>query len=804
MRIVINEFFKVYLNKNLLFVFVGLILLNALLLYVNENDRTSYYSPNEYKQIYSSVEKMPSDEALNMLQDEYEELNVLLELSFMSNDGMASEESLSETYQSLDIPNLIDKFTSGDFLNYTDNLWAEKYLYEHVIMEIENVNQYANYLEKIDADANMMQSVSIFAKPNTFPHRNITKTPEDFKHLKGNELAVAPSKGVIMATQFLPTDFIAIILIMVIVIRLITKEKEQQRLGLIKTTYKGRLTLVVSKLCVVICSSFMILILLYSVNFSMAIATYGFGDVGRYIQSVTGYLGSSLGISVLQYLVLFLVAKLFVYILLALIFFTVSIIARTSIIVYISLALLFGISAIIYISIPPTSFLAFFKYINLVHFLHTYTLFSNYLNLNIGGYPFQYIYCFIIITLAFIIIFSVFSALTFCKQRHVSSPLKVTAYIQERISAMKWFRGHEHVSVLRHESYKILVVNKVLLILMAFIMLQFTFYQPEKERFVDINDVYYKRYMLQLEGENSPSKEEFLVEEQQRFDELNDEIFILIQSGDSNNPMEINELYDLLAPQEAFYQVVEHAEYLRNLEEEDHLKGWFLYDAGYQKLTAGDDNTRDLQLALLFMIVLLLCLAQVFTYETQTGMVHIVTPTKHGRSKAFYSKLFLSLIIGVFIYLIVYAPEFISVLKAYGTRALDAPIYSMPHMSNMKIGMSILQYLWLISIIRFVAMLLAIIVIFVISVRLASLISVFMAVTGVLVLPLLFALLDINLFDYLLITPLLSGNILFKEYSFSFLQNNRIVWYVSILISVVLSAWILYQYFRRKYIRYRK
>src|SRR5690625_1318233 len=163
---------------------------------------------------------------------------------------------------------------------------------------------------------------------------------------------------------------------------------------------------------------------------------------------------------------------------------------------------------------------------------------------------------------------------------------------------MKWFRGHEHVSVLRHESYKILVVNKVLLILMAFIMLQFTFYQPEKERFVDINDVYYKRYMLQLEGENSPSKEEFLVEEQQRFDELNDEIFILIQSGDSNNPMEINELYDLLAPQEAFYQVVEHAEYLRNLEEEDHLKGWFLYDAGYQKLTAGDDNTRDLQLAL--------------------------------------------------------------------------------------------------------------------------------------------------------------------------------------------------------------
>src|SRR5690625_3969081 len=98
MRIAINEFFKVYFNKNLLFVFVGLILLNALLLYMNENDRTNYYSPNAYKQIYSSVEKMPSAEALKMLQDEYEELNVVLELSFMNNDGRISEESLSETY----------------------------------------------------------------------------------------------------------------------------------------------------------------------------------------------------------------------------------------------------------------------------------------------------------------------------------------------------------------------------------------------------------------------------------------------------------------------------------------------------------------------------------------------------------------------------------------------------------------------------------------------------------------------------------------------------------------------------------
>lgn len=802
MRLIINEFFKVYFNKNLLFLLVGFILLNAVLLYIDENDQRSYYSPDAYKQIYSSVEGMSNDEALKMLKDEYEELNVLLELSFASGEGNISEGSLSENFNSLDIPALIDKFNSGDFLNYTDGLWAEKYLYENVIEEIENVNQYADYLEKIDTDAAMMQSVSIFAKLNTFPHRNITKTPDDFKHLKGNELSFAPSKGVIMATQFLATDLIAIILLMLIVIQLITQEKEQQRLGLIKTTYKGRLALVVSKLCVAIISCFIILILLYSVNFSMAIATYGFGDIDRHIQSVWGYLGSSLDITVLQYFVLFLTAKLIVYILLTLIFFTVSIIARTSIMVYISLALLFGISAILYVSISPTSFLAFFKYINLVNFLNTYTLFSNYLNLNIGGYPFQYIYCFVIITMTFIIVFSAISMIEFCRQRHVTSPLKATAYIQEKVSAMKWFRRQGHVSVVRHESYKILMINKVLLILIVFIILQVISYQPQSERFADFNEVYYKRYMLQLEGENSQSKEQFLVQEQQRFEELNDEMSLLMQSDGSS--LKFSELSDLLAPQEAFHKVLEHAGYLSDLEQEHDLKGWFLYDVGYQQLTAGDDNTKDLQLALLFMIVLIVCLAQVFTYETQTSMIHIVSPTKHGRKKSFYTKVSLSIVIGILIYVIVYMPEFMSILKTYGTRALHAPIYSLPHMFNVKVDLSILQYLWLISFIRLIGMVLAILLIFILSVKLKGLISVFMTATGILVLPLLLSLLDINVSDYLLLTPILSGNILFKEYSFLFLQNNRMFWYIFLVISVIITSWALYRYFKGAYIRYTK
>src|SRR5690606_15683360 len=129
-------------------------------------------------------------------------------------------------------------------------------------------------------------------KPGTFAYRNIQQTPDDFAHLKGNELQFDVSKGVTMATQFMATDVIAVLMIFVVIVLLITREKEQRCLGLIKTTYKGRGPLVASKLLAVVIACVLIVIALYTVNFTLAGYTYGFGDVGRWIQSVDGYIGS--------------------------------------------------------------------------------------------------------------------------------------------------------------------------------------------------------------------------------------------------------------------------------------------------------------------------------------------------------------------------------------------------------------------------------------------------------------------------------------------------------------------------------
>lgn len=218
-------------------------------------------------------------------------------------------------------------------------------------------------------------------------------------------------------------------------------------------------------------------------------------------------------------------------------------------------------------------------------------------------------------------------------------------------------------------------------------------------------------------------------------------------------------------------------------------------------LTASEDNGPDTQQAFLLMILLIACLTPLFTYEMQTDMLRIISPTKHGRGKVFYSKIFLGVLISSFVYMFIYAPEFFNVLSTYGTKAIDAPAISMSHLNELPFSMSILQYLIFISFVRYLGILLVGLVIYYLSVRLKSLITVALTATAVLALSILFSIINIALFDYLLITPLLTANVLFKEYSLIFLQNYRGFWLIFTALVLIISYFVFFKLLRKRYIR---
>lgn len=734
MRLYINELIKALCKKTTIGIFIVLTAINGILLWINDNRNNSVYTGQQYKAVYNDLNGCSPKQAAEIINNKIKKLSIF-DLLSMGEDTSELMTELSDKQKQ----ELIKEYNSDNYLEYTDNIYSEQELLNDIYDEVETSANYENYLNGIDKAADKMTGISIFAEPDTFSYKNIAKTPGDFAHLKGSELKIGPSKGISMSTDFLVTDLLGFLMIMSVVVIIVTREKELNQIILSRTTYKGRTGLGIAKLRTCFTCSIIIAVLLYAVNFSISYYKYSFGDLSRQLQSVSDFYGINLKISVIQFFVLFIFAKIAVYFVFSGLIYMITVILRSAVQVYGILLGVLSAEGILFYTIPETSYLCIFKYINIIAYANTNRIFLKYLNLNLFGNPINYIPVFFISVVFLIVAFSIISVVIFSKQKALKSNARKIS-----ISRLQLLKG-KSVSIFLHECYKILIGGKVLFILLAFAALTIISYEPIKEKFSSADEIYYKQYMTQLKGEYNSDKQKFIDDEEKKFENLYNE---MTASG-SDSFLTILKYQDKLAPQEALKTVSKHAEYLKSTE-----KGEFLYDSGYKLLT-GDESAgnKDMILALTAMAVTILCLVYVYSIEYQTGTNVLLHTSKSGRKQTFVSKFIISAAIVTIIYLLTYAPYFYSVLNAYGVQNINAPAYSMEHLS--EINISIKSYLILISLLRYLALIIAILIIFFVSKKMKSLITSFLVSTAILVVPILLSLLGIKMFDVILLNPLL-------------------------------------------------
>ena len=693
MRIYINELIKAFFRLSTAGVLLGLAVMNGVLLYVNEKNNGEVYTAAQYRQMYDEISGKPVNEVYNNLLKKWQALD--------EGDGDPAQLELTSD----------------------------------VLEEVKAIFEYDDHLSDIDERARRMTAITLFADPDSFSYKNIKRTPQDFAHLKGSRLQVAPSKGIDMATGFLPTDVIAFLMIMTVIVTIVTREKELSQLALSRTTFKGRAALGFAKLFVCFTAAFVSLILLYSVNFLAAYHTYGFGDLSRQIQSVASFNGSNLKMTVLQYFFCFLASKLLVYCVFAALIYFITALFDSAVKVYSALVLILAGECVLYYTIEPTSYLCPLKYIDLFAFADTKQLYSSYLNLNIFGTPFNYFSVFFISSGLLLFIFSAGAVYFFSTKRVIASRAK-------RLD-INFFKGR-HTGLFLHECYKVFIGGKVLLILLAFGAFVYMTYAPVKETFYSKEEIYLKQYLLKYEGELSLEKLAQIDAEEQALDDTD-------LSGDEITAM--LKMQDLVEKRSAYEMFAKRVEHLKA------SGGEIIYDNGYKLLTGGESaGSKDVTLALTAMTMLICTLTFIYSTEYQTGAAVLLNTSPRGRIAVLIRKLIIGLIIVTIIYLLTYAPYFYSVFQAYGIRKINAPACSMEHLQGFKL--SIKAYLILLCVVRYLALIIAMLVIFFISKKAKSFIASLIIETAVLILPLVLCLIGIDVFKWVLIDPIVIGNVI--------------------------------------------
>ncbi|MEG2109429.1 MAG: hypothetical protein RRY19_06575, partial [Clostridium sp.] len=380
MRVIKYEILKI-LNKKPFILMIFIMFIANLVLYYGEetkfenmiiNNKSIYYEmENKYKD-------MPKEEALNKLIKESDEVR--------DNEGFI----------------------------------VQAYFLDLLTDQFKYINSYDKYINSMDEKAEEMISVALFYDKDSFTYKNIIKTPKDFEHLKNIELNIGLTDGIKSSTDFIVTDIFMLIIMIIMCIYLFLSERELGLNTLIKSNEKGRLNVIVSKLITLIVAITVIAVTFYSSILILGYVLYGFPDGSIYIQSLKDFRECNILITVNQYIIVYLCSKVITLTTIGLVLSLIFLLLRNTLEIYLTTFVFIILSYITYIFIQPVSYINSIKYINIFSFLNVYKMISEYININILGYPINIKIIYIAVSLAIIITLIILNIIIFSRSKKLS------------------------------------------------------------------------------------------------------------------------------------------------------------------------------------------------------------------------------------------------------------------------------------------------------------------------------------------------------------------------------------------------
>ncbi len=638
-RLLHFELDKIWRKPSFLLSMAVLIIVNVFLLWYTNLPNPETPPLSSYKTVQQDMRKLTEPEKKKFIESLYQDIegaNVVNEiLNYRNFDdqnlGKAMEKKAKKENPGL-FEKYYEKFTSGDYLRYTDSLGQETRLITEIYEETQKVFHYDKYLDGIEKRKDTLQGISVFSSEgkNSFSSRNVKKEAADYAGLSSVRTEFYPSKGITSADSPAATDLLLLLSVVLFASALIYEEKEKKLFLITRAAPAGRAKSIAAKLTALAAHCFTVTILFYGVNLAFFAATTGVGSLFRSLQSISVYMGSNLQVSVLIYLALTVMTKTVLLFAIGAFLVFVSILSKQSFLPYLAGIVLMGISALLYLLVPASAAVNWLKYLNPIGLLHTEDLYGAYLNFNLFGYPVSRLLMSWIMLILYGLCAGFFAVRAFLKSRNQEVS-------RLHLPALSHFRPH--TNLYRHEGYKILIMNRALVVLLAFTLL-FGYQHLTKTYTLTPAETYYQNMMMDLAGELTPEKTSLIEEENDRYetafkkinqiDEMISQGKISQQEGENMK----SPYYSETAFYPAFQKVLDQYDYVKE------TGGHFVYDTGYLLLLGLTDNNR-LQDFVLLTACIIFAFSAVFAMEYREKSWYLLGSTVRGRKKIYQSKILL-------------------------------------------------------------------------------------------------------------------------------------------------------------------
>ena len=658
-------------------------------------------------------------------------------------DAFVTEEA---AYASIaDLPALGDAAKSADGAAFYRIFSAYRRVLVTMLGETDYLSGYPEYLDGVQTQAETQSQSSIFGKPGSFSRRNLAKTAREFDTLRGVEVAFGSNRGLENWLAFDTGDYFHLVAMVLIVFAFL----EERRRGLwpvVRATRGGRAKLGLSRIGILCAASVLATVLFHVLPFVLSLGIDGgWSGLGRALQSLESFRTCTLHVSIAQWLCIYLAVKILSGLLIGLLLW--CILGRISNVQF-SLSVLGAVLVgeyLLYALLPVQSGWNVFKYFNLFTYVHTASLYTEYLNVDLFGFPVG-IRELAFVTLAVLGTSLAAAAVLMQRNRRPEGNRDVLG----RLSLL-WNRGMDvfrtRFSLGMWETYKAGVFQYGVLILLIVLFvgsrLFFVSYDSSPE------NGWYLSYVHDIEGPITQSVDAYL------------------ESAERNIPEGAEDAADLHS---ALSRLEWQIETLRGRAAERGYQPWLLDDTGYRMIYGPD--SRDLQRlnAAAAMLLLIFCCGGLAAFERQSGTVPMLRATKRGRKGIFRRKLLLTALLAVFVWAAVYAGEVRTLVNNFHPTPFAAPVQNIDALARFPIVLTVAQYLALLYGVRLLMLFGVGIGALLISHYAPGVQTAYLMSAGILGLPALLAVLGVDLMKWISpLVPVASAELFWGMGSGSFL-----------------------------------
>lgn len=253
-----------------------------------------------------------------------------------------------------------------------------------------------------------------------------------------------------------------------------------------------------------------------------------------------------------------------------------------------------------------------------------------------------------------------------------------------------------HLSLVRHELYKQLVLNKKVVLLVAVAVIACIIQWSECEEQQTYMEQLYHEYISEVEGEYSADKEQYLIEQYictQETIALESEM--MKQYAERTLPLEeyreyLNDLYQASTSQYIYVDLIKKSMVLKEQLQENNILGSYVYETGYQLINQSDGNS------VLFAVIIVLS-GTMYLIEHQSRnntvpMLSIIRTTRTGETRLRKLKYCIVLFLNLLLIIIVALIRFIMIEKLYPMDNLFAAVSSLSGMEYIVFDITILTF----------------------------------------------------------------------------------------------------------------